>query len=112
MVILLQQLATSDTTAVGGDGEGVLFFFELLLKGGFWLVPLVILWGMAIYIFFERLRNLNRASKTPFEFMEKIKNTEAGRLSAPASQRRPWKPSSRGGDKVLPEKVFCNSERL
>ncbi|PWL31792.1 MotA/TolQ/ExbB proton channel family protein [uncultured Roseivirga sp.] len=77
MVILLQQLATSDTTAVGGEGDGVLFFFELLLKGGFWLVPLVILWGMAIYIFFERLRNLNRASKTPFEFMEKIKNLVA-----------------------------------
>ncbi|GHE73507.1 MAG: MotA/TolQ/ExbB proton channel family protein [Bacteroidota bacterium] len=74
MVILLQQLAAGDTTSVGGGEDSVLFFFELLLKGGFWLIPLVILWFMAIYIFFERLRNLNRASKTPFEFMDKIKD--------------------------------------
>ncbi len=74
MVILLQELAASDTTAIGGDGGDVLSFFELVLKGGFWLVPLVILWGIAIYIFFERLRNLNRASRTPFEFMDKIKD--------------------------------------
>lgn len=73
MVILLQELAATDTTAIG-SGDGVLFFFEILLKGGFWLIPLVILWTMAIYIFFERLRSLNRASKTPFEFMDKIKD--------------------------------------
>ena len=69
----MQELAVSDTTVVG-DGDGVLFFFEILLKGGFWLIPLTILWAIAIYIFFERLSSLNRASKTPFEFMEKIKN--------------------------------------
>ena len=72
-MLLVQNLAAADSTAVGSD-VGVLFFFELIMKGGFWLIPIGILSVMAIYIFFERLRNLNRASKTPFEFMEKIKD--------------------------------------
>ncbi len=72
-MLLLQNLAAADSTSVGSEG-GSLFFFELLLKGGFWLIPIGIMSILAIYIFFERLRNLNRASKTPFEFMEKIKD--------------------------------------
>lgn len=73
-MILLQQLNPSDTTSVADSGDGVLSFIDLLLKGGFWLVPIAILWIVAIFIFFERYKTLNRASKTPFEFMDKIKN--------------------------------------
>lgn len=73
-MVLIQNLSAADTTGVGAGDDGVLFFFELILKGGFWLIPIVALSIIAIYIFFERLRNLNRASKTPFEFMEKIKD--------------------------------------
>jgi len=71
-MLFIQETVSGDSTAVD-SGESILSFFDLLLKGGFWLVPLVILWLIAIYIYFERLRNLNRASKTPFEFMDKIK---------------------------------------
>jgi biopolymer transport protein ExbB len=71
-MLFIQEAVSSDSTSVD-SGESILSFFDLLLKGGFWLVPLVILWLIAIYIYFERLRNLNRASKTPFEFMDKIK---------------------------------------
>lgn len=70
----IQELATADTLSVSGEDVGPLFWFDLLLKGGIWLVPLLALWVMAIYIFFERYRHINRASKTPFEFMDKIKN--------------------------------------
>ena len=73
-MVLIQNLNPSDTTGVAGSDDGVLFFFELLMKGGFWLVPIAILWIAAIFIFFERYKNINRASKTPFEFMDKIKN--------------------------------------
>ncbi|MFY0591993.1 MotA/TolQ/ExbB proton channel family protein [Roseivirga sp.] len=73
-MVILQQLNGADTTGVAADGEGTLFFFELILKGGFWLIPILALSIVAIYIFFERLRNLNRAAKTPFEFMDKIKD--------------------------------------
>ena len=70
----IQELATADTLSVSGEDGGPLFWFDLLLKGGIWLVPLLALWVMAIYIFFERYRHINRASKTPFVFMDKIKN--------------------------------------
>ncbi len=73
-MVLIQNVNPSDTTSVAGTEDGVLFFFELLLKGGFWLIPIAILWIAAIYIFFERYKNINRASKTPYEFMDKIKN--------------------------------------
>ena len=72
-MLLIQNLSAVDTTAVGGDGGSVMFF-DLLLKGGFWLIPIGIMSILAFYIFFERLRNLNRAAKTPFEFMDKIKD--------------------------------------
>jgi len=71
-MLFIQEVVTGDSTGVE-SGESIISFFDLILKGGFWLVPLVILWIMAIYIYFERLRSLNRASKTPFEFMDKIK---------------------------------------
>ena len=70
--MLLIQEAFADATGVAAS-EGSLSFIDLLLKGGFWLVPLVILWVMAIYIYFERLRNLNRASKTPFKLWTRSK---------------------------------------
>ena len=73
-MVFIQNIDSPDTGGVVGGEDGVLFFFELLLKGGVWLVPIAILWVVAIYIFFERYRNINRASKTPFEFMDKIKN--------------------------------------
>ena len=73
-MIFLQTLASADTLNVAGEEGGPLFWFDLLLKGGIWLIPLLALWITAIYIFFERYRNINRASKTPFEFMDKIKN--------------------------------------
>ncbi len=71
---LIQNLSAADTTNVGAGDDQVVFFFELILKGGFWLIPIAGLSIVAIYIFFERLRSLNRASRTPFEFMEKIKD--------------------------------------
>lgn len=73
-MVLIQNLSAADTTGVSGSDDGVLFFFDLLMKGGIWLVPIVILWIVAIFIFFERYKNINRASKTPYEFMDKIKN--------------------------------------
>lgn len=73
-MVFIQNIDSPDATSAAGGEDGVLFFFELLLKGGVWLIPIAILWVIAIYIFFERYRNINRASKTPFEFMDKIKN--------------------------------------
>ena len=70
---LRQELTSVDTTGVSDGGE-VISLVDLLFKGGFWLVPIAILSIIAIYIFVERIRTVKRASKTPLEFMDKIKN--------------------------------------
>jgi len=73
-MILLQELTSSDTLGVDGGEGGVLFFIDLLLKGGFWLIPIAALSVVAVYIFVERHRTIKRASNHPIEFMDKIKN--------------------------------------
>lgn len=47
---------------------------ELILKGGWLMIPLAILLGAFIFIFVERLRVINRASKIDVNFMNKIKD--------------------------------------
>ena len=73
-MVLQQQLTSLDSTSVDGGEGGVLFFIDLLLKGGFWLIPIAALSIVAIYIFVERYRTIKRASNHPLEFMDKIKN--------------------------------------
>ena len=51
------------TTAAqeGGAGEITLSFWELALKGGWIMIPIVILSIMAVYIFFERYFDIIKA---------------------------------------------------
>ena len=46
---------------------------ELLTKGGYMMVPLVLLWIGAIYIFIERVITLRRAARTPADFQDRIR---------------------------------------
>lgn len=73
-MILLQELTSPDTVGVTGGEGGVLLFLDLLLKGGFWLVPIGALSILAVYIFVERHRTIKRAANHPVEFMDKIKS--------------------------------------
>ncbi len=66
-----------DSLTVAG-GQDSLSLFSLLIKGGYMMIPIFILSVMAIYIFFERLMTIRRASKTPDGFMDKIKRMVAG----------------------------------
>ena len=48
--------------------------WNLTMAGGWLMIPLALLAVVSIYIFFERLFAVNRASKEDSAFMEKIKN--------------------------------------
>ena len=48
--------------------------WNLTMAGGWLMIPLALLAVVSIYIFFERLFAVNRASKEDAAFMEKIKN--------------------------------------
>ena len=49
-------------------------FFDMAVKGGWLMIPLVILSIIAIYIFIEHLITLNAASKDDPHFMSRIKD--------------------------------------
>jgi biopolymer transport protein ExbB len=76
-MILLQTLSTdslavADSLAMGAakDNIGLL---DLLIKGGYMMVPLYLLFILAIFIFVERLITLNKASKTSLYLMDQVK---------------------------------------
>lgn len=68
MIISVMQEPLEDLS--GGESLTVL---ELLLNGGYMMIPILILWMMAIYIFVERQRTLSAANKTPESFTDQIR---------------------------------------
>ena len=57
-------------SAAGAENIGLL---DLLIKGGYMMIPLYILLLLAIFIFFEKLITLNKASKTSGHLMDQVK---------------------------------------
>lgn len=47
---------------------------ELLLNGGYMMIPILILWMISIYIFVERQRTLGAADRTPESFKNEIRS--------------------------------------
>ncbi len=70
----LLQITTFSVDSVDVSAESAsVSIGELILKGGFMMIPIFILSIMAIVIFVERYRTIKRASKIPEGFMEKVK---------------------------------------
>ena len=46
---------------------------ELLFKGGYMMIPILLLSVTAVYIFVERVMTINKAAKTPDQFNDQIK---------------------------------------
>ena len=75
--MILLQITTpvaADTTAGIGTDQGSVSVIDLLLNGGWAMIPIVLLSLIAVYIFVERILTIKRASKTPNQFIEKIKS--------------------------------------
>lgn len=71
----LLQITTStlsDSVAVESVDPG-LSFIELILKGGYIMIPIFLLSIVAIYIYVERIRTIKRAQKIAPDFMDRIK---------------------------------------
>lgn len=50
-----------------------LSLWDLAVKGGWLMIPLVLLWIIGLYIFFERYMAMRKASKVDANFMNKIR---------------------------------------
>ncbi|GAB2630076.1 MULTISPECIES: MotA/TolQ/ExbB proton channel family protein [Belliella] len=77
-MILLQTLSTDNTMAVDSlaimdAGNGDIGLLDLLIKGGYMMIPLYALFVLAIFIFVERIITLRKAEKSPKHLMDQIK---------------------------------------
>jgi len=89
-MILLQTLSVdpisaADSLSMGATADSI-GLLDLLIKGGYMMIPLYLLFILAIFIFFERLLTLKKASKTSSHLMDQVKilvqsgNTEKARI--------------------------------
>lgn len=79
-MILLQTLSTADgqqavdsLALMEGNGSTDIGLLELLIKGGYMMIPLYLLFILAIFIFVERVLILKKASKTPKGMIDQVK---------------------------------------
>ena len=75
-LLFLLQINLTDSIATANEeaGEITLSYWELSIKGGWIMIPIVILSIVAVYIFIERYFAIKRASQTDMNFMNKIKD--------------------------------------
>ena len=59
--------------AANGGGQEAISVLDLLLNGGFMMIPLVLLLFGAIYIFIERTLTMRKAQNIPPQFMNNIR---------------------------------------
>lgn len=72
-LLILLQLAVADSTDLAG-GTLKISFFELALKGGWVMLPILLLSVIAVYIFFERFFAIKKASQIDTNFMNRIRD--------------------------------------
>jgi len=66
-------IGTADVAAKTAKAAVELNFFDLALKGGWIMVPIILLGFVAVYIFGERYYTIRKASKIDHSFMDQIK---------------------------------------
>lgn len=72
MQMTLLQIVAADSLGNAAAQESV-SVLDLLSKGGWTMIPILLLSIVAVYIFIERLLTLQRASKLPKTFIDQIK---------------------------------------
>lgn len=72
-ILILQIINGSDSSVVINSPQEITVL-ELLFKGGFMMLPLLVLFFFTIYIFIEKILIINRESKSPKNFNEEIIN--------------------------------------
>lgn len=73
-MILQSDAAQQAAQEVAKATEETMPFFEVAKKGGWLMVPIVLLSILAVYIFFERFFAINKAAKLDVNFMNRIKD--------------------------------------
>lgn len=74
MLIQITQQTAAEMANAAAQEELTLNLFELAQKGGWVMIPLIILSIIAVYIFGERFFAIRKASKIDMNFMNRIKD--------------------------------------
>ncbi|MFY0650650.1 MAG: MotA/TolQ/ExbB proton channel family protein [Cyclobacteriaceae bacterium] len=70
---MIGQILLSRLQDVPEEALESISLLELLVKGGYMMLPILLLSITAVYIFVERVMTINKAAKTPDQFLEQIK---------------------------------------
>lgn len=73
-ILTILQVVTTETTEMASTGTEKETFLSLAMKGGWVMLPIVVLSIVAIYIFFERYFAINKARKIDINFMNRIRD--------------------------------------
>lgn len=72
--MILAQITTTPVDSVALEqGTETIRVIDLLFKGGFMMIPLILLSIVAVYIFVERILTIRKAAQTPSQFTDKIR---------------------------------------
>jgi biopolymer transport protein ExbB len=74
--MLLQTLAIDSVASAPAAIEATtqsIGLLDLLIKGGYMMIPLYVLFVLAIFIFVQKLLVIKKASKTPGHLMDQVK---------------------------------------
>lgn len=73
-IMTILQVITSETTDLISTGTREENFLSLILKGGWVMLPIIILSIVAVYIFFERYFAIKKAQNIDMNFMNRIRD--------------------------------------
>jgi len=83
-LLIIQAGSANPLAAAGAQQQGLsMNFIDLAVKGGWIMIPIILLSIVAVYIFFDRYFAIKRASKIDVSMMEKVKGyITAGKIDA------------------------------
>lgn len=73
-ILTILQVVTTETTELASTGTQEETFLSLAMKGGWVMLPIILLSIVAVYIFFERYFAINKARKVDINFMNRIRD--------------------------------------
>ena len=76
MMVVLQTLASDSLTTVTNatnSSSSSIGLLDLLIQGGYMMIPLYLLFVVAIFIFVQKLLVIRKASKTPIQLLDQVK---------------------------------------
>jgi len=73
LLLQITETGSSSIQLPSESKETSMSLFTLIMKGGWVMIPIFILSFLSLYIIIERMLTLNKASKIPEDFMNRIK---------------------------------------